>query len=277
MVKELEASNNEKSFILEALREGIRLDYREKHDFRPLRFFFGPNYGHVEVHLGATKILVKVSCEVTHPYPDRASEGILILNTEISPMAIPSLDIGRPSEDEVLVSRILERAIKRSRAIDTEGLCIVAGEKVWTIRVDIHFLEHDGNIIDAACIAALTALSHFRRPEVTLVGTDVTIHPVEQRNPVPLSVHHMPICVTFAFFDNGEILVVDPSLQEEQIREGDMTITLNDHREICALSKAGGIELNMDKIVLCSKIATARVTEIHDQIKKALEKDSESR
>lgn len=36
----------------------------------------------------------------------------------------------RPSEEEILVSRILEKAIKRSRAIDTEGLCIVANEKV---------------------------------------------------------------------------------------------------------------------------------------------------
>lgn len=34
------------------------------------------------------------------------------------------------SEEEVLVSRIIEKALRRSRAIDTEGLCIVAGEKV---------------------------------------------------------------------------------------------------------------------------------------------------
>ena len=36
----------------------------------------------------------------------------------------------RLSEEEVLISRLLEKALKRSRAIDTEGLCIVAGEKV---------------------------------------------------------------------------------------------------------------------------------------------------
>jgi exosome complex RNA-binding protein Rrp42 (RNase PH superfamily) len=38
--------------------------------------------------------------------------------------------VGRPSEEEVLISRTIEKALRRSRAVDTEGLCIVAGEKV---------------------------------------------------------------------------------------------------------------------------------------------------
>lgn len=37
----------------------------------------------------------------------------------------------RQTDEEVLVSRLIEKAMRRSRALDTEGLCIVAGEKVW--------------------------------------------------------------------------------------------------------------------------------------------------
>lgn len=69
----------------------------------------------------------------------------------------------------------MEKALRRSRAIDTEGLCIVAGEKVWQIRVDLLFLDHDGNLVDCASIAAITALLHFRRPDVTVSGEEVTI------------------------------------------------------------------------------------------------------
>ena len=36
----------------------------------------------------------------------------------------------RPSVNNVHVSRMLERALKESRAIDTEGLCIKAEEMV---------------------------------------------------------------------------------------------------------------------------------------------------
>ncbi|RHZ63529.1 hypothetical protein Glove_329g56 [Diversispora epigaea] len=275
MGKEAELSTNEKEFILASLREGIRLDNREKLDFRSLQILLGPDYGHSEVRLGDTKVLAKVSCEVTRPHLDRPSEGILILNTEISPMAFPGLDMGRPSEEEIIISRTLEKAIKRNHAIDLEGLCIIREKKVWTIRVDIHFLDNDGNILDAASIATISALAHFRRPEITITGEDtITIHSAEQLNPVPLVVHHIPICVTFAFFEiseNKDLWVVDPNWQEEKICQGDMTIVINDHKEICVLSKAGGVPLSMETIIYCSKIATSKVEIIIDDIRKALE------
>ena len=47
--------------------------------------------------------------------------------------------------------------------------------KVWQIRVDVHMLNHDGNLMDAASIAAITALCHFRRPDVSIQGEDVTV------------------------------------------------------------------------------------------------------
>jgi exosome complex RNA-binding protein Rrp42 (RNase PH superfamily) len=50
---------------------------------------------------------------------------------------------------------------------DTEALCVVAGERVWQLRVDVHILDHGGNLIDAAALAAIAALQHFRRPGVS--------------------------------------------------------------------------------------------------------------
>ncbi|KAF9962088.1 hypothetical protein BGZ72_010694 [Mortierella alpina] len=276
-MKEADPSTNEREFLLQALKEGARIDGRKFYDFRTLRLAFGSDYGAVEVQLGNTRVLAKVSCEVIRPYTDKPTEGFLTFNTELSPMASSAFEVGRQTDEEVLVSRLIEKAMKRSRALDTEGLCIVAGEKVWSIRVDIHFLDHDGNLVDAACIAAITALLHFRRPDVTVVGEDVTIHTLEQRNPVPLSVHHIPICVTFAFFDNGERMIVDPTFLEEQIKEGDMTMTLNVHKEVCALSKAGGIPMDLDQILQCTKVAIVKVTEITAQIQAALDADAKKR
>ncbi|RUS22501.1 hypothetical protein BC937DRAFT_88714 [Endogone sp. FLAS-F59071] len=74
-----------------------------------------------------------------------------------------------------------------------------------------------------------------------------------------------------------ELLVVDPTILEDQIREGDMTITMNIHKEICALSKAGGIPLEMEQVIRCSKIAIVKVTEITEQIQKALADDRQKR
>ncbi|KAL1914767.1 uncharacterized protein VTP21DRAFT_8025 [Calcarisporiella thermophila] len=273
MVKETEPSINEKEFLLEALRQGLRVDGRRPNDMRSLKLKFRDEFGQVDVQLGRTRVMAKVSCEVVRPYPDRPTEGFLVINTEISPMASPVFESGRSSEEEVYISRIIEKSLRRSRAIDTEGLCIVAGEKVWSVRVDLHFLDHEGNLVDCACIAAITGLLHFRRPDVTVSGEEVIIHPVDERNPVPLGVHHTPVSITFAFFDNGSLLVVDPLLLEEQVLEGDMTITINGHNEICALSKAGGIPLLADQIQRCLTIAAAKTAEITEIIQRELEED----
>lgn len=56
-----------------------------------------------------------------------------------------------------------------------------------------------------------------------------------------------------------------------------MTITMNSHKEICALSKAGGIPLEMDQVLRCSQIAIIKVTEVDELIKKVLDEDKAAR
>lgn len=73
--------------------------------------------------------------------------------------------------------------------------------KVWALRIDINVLNNEGNILDCASVAALTALLHFRRPDVTSDGEMIKIHTYKERDPIPTVVHHYPICVTFAIFN----------------------------------------------------------------------------
>lgn len=78
--------------------------------------------------------------------------------------------------------------------------------QVWSLRVDVHILDNNGNLADAASLSALAALLAFRRPEVTLEagaegeGQKVVVHDVDVREPLPLSIHHTPLAITFASF-----------------------------------------------------------------------------
>ncbi|KTG02976.1 hypothetical protein cypCar_00021861 [Cyprinus carpio] len=148
---------------------------------------------------------------------------------------------------------------------------------VWQIRVDVHVLNHDGNLMDAASIAAISALSHFRRPDVAIQGRDVTVFSPEERDPIPLSIYHMPICVSFAFFLQGSYLLVDPCEREERVKDGLLVIAMNKHREICSIQSSGGIMLLKDQVLRCSKIASVKVSEITELINKALENDRKIR
>jgi exosome complex RNA-binding protein Rrp42 (RNase PH superfamily) len=104
------------------------------------------------------------------------------------------------------LARMLERQIRDSRAIDMEALCITPGQRVWQLRVDIHVLSDDGNISDAASLAAISALAHFKRPEVTVLrnGKGVKIHSFSEAVPQPLSLHHIPVAVTLGLFNDPE-------------------------------------------------------------------------
>ncbi|KAJ3351279.1 Exosome complex component RRP45 [Entophlyctis luteolus] len=265
-------STNERVFVAAAAKEGLRIDGRGPHEFRDLRISLGQGgYGSAEVLLGKTRVLANVSADVVRPSAANPSEGFVVFNTSFSPMASPSFEIGRLTDEEVLVSRMLEKALRRSRAIDTEGLCILAGEKVWSVRIDIHVLDHEGNIVDCACVAAVSALMHFRRPDVTVDGDKVT-HSTNERNPIPLSIHHIPICITFGFFDKGERVIVDPTYLEEQVQDGKFVVVVNTHRELCSMSKAGGASLNIAKIMQCTEVAATKAAEVTEMVRSALSK-----
>ncbi|XP_064637673.1 exosome complex component RRP45-like isoform X2 [Lineus longissimus] len=254
-----------------------RLDGRQAFDYRTTKVSFGVERGCCQVQLGKTRVLAQVSCEVVEPKLTRPTDGILYVNVELSPMASPGFEVGRLSDQGVEMNRLLERCLKESRCIDMESLCIVARKKVWQIRLDIHVLNHEGNLIDCASIAGIAALAHFRRPDVTVSGEDVTIHPKSEKDPVSLSVHHMPICTSFAFYDHGKFLLVDPTDREEHCMEGKMVIGMNKHREICTLQMTGDMLLLKDQVLRCSNIAVVKVTELTKLIQNALENDAKAR
>ncbi|KAK1175622.1 exosome complex component RRP45 [Acipenser oxyrinchus oxyrinchus] len=276
-MRETPLSNCERQFLVQAIAEKKRLDGRQTYDYRNIKITFGTDYGCCIVDLGKTRVLAQISCELVAPKMNRPTEGILFFNLELSQMASPAFEPGRQSELVVKLNRLLERCLRNSKCIDTESLCVVSGEKVWQIRVDLHLLNHDGNIMDAASIAAITALCHFRRPDVSIQGEDVTVYTPEERDPIPLSIHHMPIFVSFSFFQQGTFLLVDPSEREERVMDGLLVIAMNKHREICTIQSSGGIMLLKDQVLRCSKIASVKVTEISELIQKALENDKKVR
>ncbi|KAH3676386.1 hypothetical protein WICMUC_002017 [Wickerhamomyces mucosus] len=289
MAKGIEVSINEKSFVFDALKQGIRLDGRKLEDFRNVDITLGDEYGYVDVRLGKTRVVARISAEISTPFEDRPFEGLFTVSTEISPMASAMFENQRQSDDELLISRAIEKAVRRSGALDLESLCIIAGSKCWSIRADVHFLDYDGGFIDASCIAVMTGLQHFRKNDITVSGEQIVIHSVEEREPVELSVLHVPICVTFAFFNpegveenikgesNNEIYIVDTTLEEDLLKDGVLTVAVNKNREVCQISKAGGLPMDALTLMDCGRKAYDIAVELTNQIKKLLEADYKRR
>ncbi|GAA5835168.1 hypothetical protein JCM3766R1_006890 [Sporobolomyces carnicolor] len=280
MPSEAPPSLPEATFIQQLLANSLRLDSRNPYDLRPVSLRFGEQSGWVECSLGDTKVIAQCTAEIVRPQSDRPYEGFLTLNTEIGPMASSAYEAGRSNEEEVLMARLLEKALRRSEAVDREALCLVAGQKVWHIKVDVHFLNDCGNMLDCASIAAITALRHFRKPDVTVNGEDIIIHSMTERVPVPLAIHHSPICLTYAFFNlpnSTTTSVIDPTHQEQILANSLLTLTLNAQSEICVLSKQGGLPIEADEIMRVLGVGIERVKELDEKIKKALDDDARKR
>lgn len=185
--------------------------------------------------------------------------------------------MSRQTEQEVILSRILEKAIRRSNAIDTESLCIIAGQKCWSVRADVHVADFDGGLIDASCIAVIAALQHFRRPDVSVEGGKVNVYTPAERVPVPLSIMHHPLCVTFSFYHGGEVVLIDATLREEQVREGEMIVTMNRYGEVCQIAKLGGVPVDPMALVKCTKVALAKVQDLTRMISQRLDEDAKKK
>ncbi|KAH7922243.1 ribosomal protein S5 domain 2-like protein [Leucogyrophana mollusca] len=264
----------EKEFVYDALKQSLRLDGRGFLDLRTPTITFGPELGWVECAMGKTRVIAQVDAKMVKPLPERPFEGIITIHSEISPMASADYELGRPSEEEVSITRMLDKVLRRSDAVDKESLCILAGQRVWHLRLTIHCLADAGNLLDCACLAGIVAFKHFRRPEIEVIGDEVIVHEPSERAPVPLAIHHTPFCLTFAFFpDAATRPVVDPTLLEQRLSAGLLSIGMNAQREICVLQKAGGIPTTPDEVLRLVNAAVPLVKELDQMVEAKLRED----
>ncbi|KAJ3552956.1 hypothetical protein NM688_g3881 [Phlebia brevispora] len=264
----------EKDFLFSTLKQNLRLDGRLPLEMRQPTLTFGPELGWVECAMGKTRVLAQVDGKMVKPTPERPLEGIITIHSEISPMASSDYEPGRPSDEEVTMTRMLDKVLRRSDAVDKESLCVLAGQRVWHIRLTIHCLADAGNLLDCACLAGIVALKHFRRPEVEVMGDEVTVHHPSERAPVPLAMHHTPYCFTFAYFpDPATQAILDPSYLEQRLSAGLLSIALNAQRELCVVQKAGGVPLAPDEIMRIIDVAVGKAKETDKLVEDRLRED----
>ncbi len=199
--------------------------------------------GSARVRLGNTDVLVGVKIDVGEPYADTPNQGVLSTSVELIPMASPTFEAGPPRPDAIELARVVDRGIRETKTVNTEKLCITPKEKVWIMFIDIHALDYDGNLFDAASYGALAALSCAKVPASKIGQEDY-----------PLPVDHWPISVTSAKI--GNTIVVDPNLDEERIADARLTVTTDENGDIRAMQKGLIGSLSFDEVR--EVIATSR-------------------
>jgi exosome complex component RRP42 len=215
--------------ILDLAGTGRRLDGRGVDEYRPLTIepgFVATADGSALVRLGDTATVCGIKLEPGKPFPDTPNAGVLTTNAELVPLSSPTFEPGPPQPGAIEVSRVVDRAIRAAETIDLTKLCVTPGEKSWVCYVDVHVIDHGGNLIDAALLAALTALTHATVPAKRFGIADADY---------PLAVNHLPVECTFVRL--GDAIVVDPTFDEERACQGRITVATDETGNVVAMQK----------------------------------------
>ncbi|MEM5799063.1 MAG: exosome complex protein Rrp42 [Candidatus Aenigmatarchaeota archaeon] len=245
------------NYILKLLEKNERTDGRKLEDFRQIiieKNIIEKAEGSARVKIGKTDIIAGIKMEIETPFLDTPNEGVLKTNAEFAPIAHPNFLPGPPSEDATELARVVDRGIRESNSIDLEKLCLVEGQKVWGVFVDIHIINHDGNLIDASSIASLIALMNTNIPKFE----DDKIIRGEYTRKLPML--HIPINVTVS-----KILdkyVVDLTKEEEDVVDAWLSVAVREDGYICSMQKGGTKGLNIKNIDEMINLAVKKSKEI---------------
>lgn len=240
-----------------------RIDGRKFDEYRTIEIETGvvtKAEGSARVKIGNTQVLAGIKMDVGEPYSDSPESGVMTTAAELIPMASPDFEAGPPREDAIELARVVDRGVRESEVIEVDKLCIEPGEKVWIVFIDLHILDYDGNLFDAASLAALAALT----------TTKVPAERYELGENYPLPLKEPPISCTSVKFNNA--VVIDPSLDEEEIAEARLTVATDTNGDIRAMQKGLNGSFSKEEIQQVIKASVENGRHIRKQLYTAIGK-----
>ncbi|MCK4367258.1 MAG: exosome complex protein Rrp42 [Thermoplasmata archaeon] len=242
--------------IYKMAASGKRVDGRAPEEYREIKVRKGyakNAEGSARINLGKTEVLVGVKMILGEPYPDRPKEGSIVTTMELIPMASPTFEAGPPRENAIELARVVDRGIRESKTVDLGKLCIIEGEKVWIIFIDIHALDYGGNLFDASSFGALAALTNAVVPASKINGEDY-----------PLEVEHHPISITATKIQ--DVIVFDASLDEDRVADARLTVATDENGHIRAMQKGLKGSFTLDEVDYVVKTAKKLADEIRPKV-----------
>jgi len=228
-----------RDYLANLAEKGKRADGRQLGEYRNIEIetnVISKAEGSARVKIGNTQVVVGIKMDVGEPYPDSPESGVMSTAAELIPLASPDFEAGPPREDAIELARVVDRGIRESEVIELDKLCIEPEEKVWIVFIDIHIIDYDGNLFDAASLAALAAL----------LTSTVPAKRFELGEDFPLPLKEPPVSCTSVKFNN--VVVMDASLDEEEIAEARLTVATDEKGDIRAMQKGLNGSFNVDEI-----------------------------
>lgn len=248
-------------------KKGKRIDNRGFEEYRDITIEQGvisSAEGSARVKLGNTEVLAGIKMDIGEPYADSPDEGVISVAAELVPLASPNFENGPPREDAIELARVVDRAIRESKAIDFKKLCVTPKEKVWMLFVDIDVLNDAGNLIDACGIAAIAALMNTKLPSLDEDGRP----DYDKKTKDSLPLKGIPVSTTFVKI--GDNIMADPNFAEICSMDARLTIgTVDKNGKIvlASMQKGGNVGITEEDLSKIIDLAIEKGEEIREKLK----------
>ncbi|CAN4109234.1 unnamed protein product [Withania somnifera] len=166
--------------------------------------------------------------------------------------------------------------------IDLKELCLVGGKAAWMAYLDIHCLDADAALFDAALLSAVAAFSYS--VNIPVVSWNdygrIVLFPEDnvrlklEKEPVntekrKLKLHSPPFSLTYILHKN--YILADRTAQEESITETAVTVVLESSYQLVLLYKPCGAVLGHTSVGQdCVALARHRVKELQSILNEAI-------
>ncbi len=266
-------------YLYKLAKQGKRSDGRQFNQYRSIVIepgIINKAEGSARVKIGNTQVVAGIKIDIGDPYDDTPNSGVISTATELIPMASPDFESGPPDQQSIELARVVDRGIRESEVIDLDTLCIVPGEKIWMIFIDIHIIDDDGNLFDAASLAALAALYNAKVPVERLKEKlekfqehfpSITTYLLANPQDFSLPMREPPISCTFVKFN--DTIVIDPSIDEQSIAESRITVATDIDGDIRAMQKGLNGSFSADEIKKIINDSVINGRELRDLLKRS--------
>jgi exosome complex component RRP42 len=266
-----------RDYLYKLAKQGKRADGRSFDKYRNVTIepgIINKAEGSARVKIGNTQVVCGIKMSIGDPYSDTPDRGVMSTAAELIPLASPDFESGPPNLNSIELARVVDRGIRESDVIKLDELCLVPEEKIWIVFIDIHIIDYDGNLFDTASLAALAALYNTKVPiEIFKPSlekdqdTNPLIKEYLEKHPTNyfLPMRDPPVSCTSVKFN--DVVIFDPSLDEEEIAEARLTVATDIKGDIRAMQKGLKGSYTVDEIKKVIKDSLINGRELRNKLK----------
>lgn len=157
----------------------------------------------------------------------------------------------------------------------------IANHLAWKVTINLVCLNYDGNVLDAAMLAAVAALTDSSLPgysydEDGLVNfTSSNDNNGGNKTCNNLQLVRTPISLTIGIFNddnstcnNERKFIVDPTAEEEAVLSGSVTVLMSAEGMLLDVLKCGGASfsgiISAEELAMCMQLGIGRAKEVSD-------------